>query len=295
MEGEFMALRVFPGSAVLLACILLVSGCNQKAFMVRSMDPIMDDMKTAVNRSVDVDLVKDALPASLIQLDGFIVAAPNDALLLRGAESYFGYANAFVEDMDKKRAGLLYLKARGYGLQVLKGNDRFARALDGPEPEFKEMLKGLDKSSVPALFWTANSWLAWIGITPDDPQALMDIPKVVDMLERVIELDESFYFGSAHAALGSYYASLPRVMGDKTATAKQHFDRAFALSGGRFLFMDFLYAKFYAYQIQDRDLFVRTLEKILSTPSDRYPDAAFANEVVKRKARVLLDNVDTYF
>lgn len=290
-----MALRFLPCSMVLLLCIQLLAGCNQKAFMVRSMDPIMDDMKTAVNRSVDVDLVKDAIPASLIQLDGFIVAAQDDKLLLRGAESYFGYANAFIEDVDKNRAGVLYLKARGYALTVLKANKRFADALEGPEPEFKDMLKTLGKSDVPALFWASNSWLAWIGVSPDDPQALMDIPKVIDMLDRVVELDETFYFGSAHAALGAYYASLPRMMGDKTAQAKQHFDKAFELSGGRFLFMEFLYAKFYAYQTQDRDLFVKTLEKILATPSDKYPDTAFANEVAKRKARVLLDSVDTYF
>lgn len=290
-----MAPRMSPASGIFVVCFLLIAGCNQKAFMVKSMDPIMDDMRIAVNRSVDVDLMKEAIPASLIQLDGFIVAAPNDKLILRGAEAYFGYANAFVEDTDKKRASLLYLKAREYGLRVLRENGEFAKTLDGPEPAFKEMLKDFGASDVPALFWTSNSWLAWIGINSDDPQALMDLPKVIDMLERVIELDERFYFGSAHAALGAYYASLPKMFGDKTAIAKQHFDKAFEISGGKFLFMYYLYAKFYAYQIQDRDLFVKTLEMIMATPSDKYPEMAFANEVAKRKAKFLLDNVDTYF
>jgi hypothetical protein len=290
-----MALRMSHPSGILVVCVLLLTGCNQKAFMVKSMDPIMDDMRIAVNRSVDVDLMKDAIPASLIQLDGFIVAAPNDKLILRGAEAYFGYANAFVEDVDKKRASLLYLKAREYGLRVLKGNGDFSKTLDGPEPAFKEMLRDFGTGDVPALFWTANSWLAWIGINPDDPQALMDLPKVIDMLERVIELDERFYFGSAHAALGAYYASLPKMFGDKTAIGKQHFEKAFEISGGKFLFMYYLYAKFYAYQIQDRDLFVKTLEMIMATPSDKYPETAFANEVAKRKAKFLLDNIDTYF
>jgi len=61
------------------------------------------------------------------------------------------------------------------------------------------------------------------------------------------------------------------------------------------LLMYYLYAKFYAYQVQDRDLFVKTLEKIIQTPADKYPDMAFANELAKRKAKVLLDNVDMYF
>lgn len=290
-----MASRIMPASRMVVILALFLTGCSLKVLTVRSMDPIMDDMRTAVNQNTDVDLLRDALPASIVQLDGFIVAAPNDKLILRAAEAYFGYANAFVEDTDKKRAGLLYLKARDYGLRVLKGYSQFSKTLDGPEPAFKEMLYGFGAGDVPALFWTANSWLAWIGLNPDDPQAMMDLPKVIDMLERVVEIDETFYYGSTHAALGAYYASLPKILGDNTLKAKQHFDKAFEISGGKMLLMYYLYAKFYAYQVQDRDLFVKTLEKIIQTPSDKYPDMAFANELAKRKAKILLDNVDMYF
>jgi tetratricopeptide (TPR) repeat protein len=275
--------------------ILVLTGCSQKAFMVKSMDPIMNDMRTAVNRNTDVDLMRDAMPASLVQLDGFIVAAPDDKLILRGAEAYFGYANAFVEDTDKKRASLLYLKARDYGFQVLKRNKSFAKAVDGPAPAFKEMLKGFGAGDVPALFWTGNSWLSWIALNLDNPEAVIDIPKAVALLERVVEVDEAYYYGSAHAALGAYYAAQPKMMGDNTKNAKQHFDRAFEISGGKFLFMYYLYAKFYAYQIQDKDLFVTTLQMIIDTPAEKFPDMAFANEVAKKKAKVLLDNIDMYF
>ena len=261
-----MASRIMPVSRMVVILALFLTGCSMKVLTVRSMDPILDDMRTAVNQNTDVDLLRDALPASIVQLDGFIVAAPDDKLILRGAEAYFGYANAFVEDTDKKRAGLLYLKARDYGLRVLKGYSQFSKTLDGPEPAFKEMLYGFGAGDVPALFWTANSWLAWIGLNPDDPQAMMDLPKVIDMLERVVEIDETFYYGSTHAALGAYYASLPRMLGDNTLKAKQHFDKAFEISGGKMLLMYYLYAKFYAYQVQDRDLFVKTLEKIIQTP-----------------------------
>jgi len=290
-----MASRGISIPGIMLILLLALTGCSLKVMTVRSMYPIMDDMRTAVNMNPDVDLMRDAMPASLVQLDGFIVAVPDDTLILRAAESYFGYANAFVEDTDKERAGLLYLKARDYGLRVLKGYSQFSKALDGPEPAFKEMLYGFGAGDVPALFWTANSWLAWIGLNPDDPQSMMDLPKVIDMLQRVVEVDETFYYGSAHAALGAYYASLPGLLGDNTAKAKEHFDKAFEISRGKMLLMYYLYAKFYAYKIQDRDLFVKTLEKIIQTPSDKYPDMAFANELAKRKAKVLLGKIDTYF
>ena len=233
--------------------------------------------------------------AAYRSVEGFIQAAPDDKLLLRGAEAYFGYANAFIEDTDKKRAGMLYLKARDYGLHVLKKSDQFSRALDGPVPQFREMLNSMGKGDVPALFWTGNSWLSWIGLNLDRPDAIMDVPKAVALLERVVELDETYYFGSAHAALGSYYAAQPKIMGNTSEKAKQHFDRAFVISDGKFLFMYYLYAKFYAYQIQDRELFEKTLRMVIETPPDKYPDMNFANEVARRKAKVLLEDVETYF
>jgi len=292
MGSEFLRLRIL---CLVFTGLFSLCGCSQKVLMVRSMDPIMDDMRTAVNRSTDVDLMRDAMPASLVQLDGFIQAAPDDKLLLRGAEAYFGFANAFVEDTDRKRAGILYLKARDYGLRVLKKSGKFSQALDGPAPEFREMLKEMGKGDVPALFWTGNSWLSWIGLNLDRPDAVMDMPKAVALLERVVELDETYYYGSAHAALGSYYAAQPKIMGDTSEKAKQHFDRAFEISGGKFLFMYYLYAKFYAYQIQDRELFEKTLRMVIETPPDKYPDMTFANEVARRKAKVLLEDVETYF
>jgi tetratricopeptide (TPR) repeat protein len=255
----------------------------------------MDDMNIAVNRNTDVDMLHDAMPAFLVQMDGFLLSAPNDKRLLQTAEAYFGYANCYVEDTDKQRASMLYLKARGYALRALVGEAGFEKVLDKDLIEFKDLLQGYGTGDVPALFWTANSWIAWVALNLDKPEAIMDIPKAQAMLERVVELDETFYYGSAHAALGALYAAQPRIMGDTSAKAKQHFDKAFEISGRKLLFVHLYYAKFYAYQIQDRDLFIKTLEEVLAAPSDIFPDRAFANEVAKRKAKILLDNVDMYF
>jgi hypothetical protein len=67
----------FMFSLKILVISLLLTGCSMKEQMVRSMDPIMDDMSSAVNMSNDVELMRDGLPASLIQMDGFVKSAPN--------------------------------------------------------------------------------------------------------------------------------------------------------------------------------------------------------------------------
>lgn len=297
MKGVGMASSMGKRPACLLFLLLvpLIGGCSMKAMAVRSMDPIMEDMNLAVNRTTDVDMMRDALPAFLVQMDGLIISAPSEKLLLKAAEANFGYANAFLEETDKARASALYLKARGYAARALIGGKDFEKDFNVGLAAFRDNLSGYGKRDVPGLFWTANCWLAWAAINLDNPEAIMDMPKAQAMLERVVELDETYYYGSAHAALGAIYAARPAIMGDSSATARQHFERAFAISGRKLLFVQLFYAQFYAYQIQDRDLFVRTLQEIISTPHETFPDRAFANEIAKRKARVLLDNVDMYF
>jgi tetratricopeptide (TPR) repeat protein len=278
-------------SIKILVISLLLAGCSMKEQMVRSMDPIMEDMSSAVNMSNDVDLMRDGLPASLIQMDGFVKSAPNDKLLLKAAESYFGYTFSFVEDVNKPRASALYLKAREYALRVLRKNRPFYEQ----EPDLKNVLAKCDKQDVPALYWTASSWLAWIGLNFGSPEALMDLPKVEAMLQRVIELDETYYYGTTHSMLGSLYAAPPKAMGGNPEKAKRHFQRAFELSKSKLLVVQLMYAKFYAVQIQDKALFVKTLSEIIATPVDSFPERNLANEVAKRKAKDLLEKVDTLF
>lgn len=273
----------------------LLTGCASPEFMVKSMDPLMDKMNTSVNRNPDVDMIRDSLPATLVQLDGFIEIAPSAKLYLRAAEANFGYSFAFVEDVNKNRASFLYLKARDYALAPLMLNDEFRGSLHKTVDKFRPSLDGFGRSDAPALYWAASAWMAWTALNLDKTEVLMDIPKIEAMLLKVVELDETYYFGSAHAALGAYYASRSKVIGGDPDKAKYHFDRAFEISGSRLFFFHLLYAKYYAYQMQDRALFEDTLKKVVSAPVNYFPEKNFANEVAKRKAQALLDDVDSYF
>jgi tetratricopeptide (TPR) repeat protein len=270
-------------------------GCLPTDYIVKSMDPLMDSMATAVNMNPDVDMLRDALPATLVQMDGQIQDTPDPKLLLRASEAYFGYTYAFVADTDRQRARMLFLKARDYALRVLMLNYHFRDSFGRDINTFTESLKEFKKEDVPALYWTANNWMAWIAINLDNPEVLLDVPKVEAMLLRVLELDETYYNGASHATLGAFYASRSKILGGDPLKAKHHFDRAFELSGSKLLFVHLLYAQYYAYQIQDRDLFVKTLEAIIETPTDYYPERNFANEIAKRKAQMLLKDVDDYF
>ncbi len=260
------------------------------------MEPLLEKMNTAIQKNSDVELVKDAIPAGLVQLDGLIEASPDNArLLARAAEGYNGYAFVFVEDTDKPRAKGLYLRSFNYATRALKQKKKFADAFDGPVKDFEESLSEFGKKDVPAMFWAASSWLSWVALSVDDPEIFLALPKIKALLKRCCELDETYQYGAAHAIQGIIFATRPVAHGGKPEMAKAEFDRAFELSGRKLLVFQVMYAKYYAYQIQDRELFVAVLKEVISAPDDILPQMAFINASAKKKAKKLLDNVDSIF
>ncbi|MBA4366613.1 MAG: hypothetical protein C0403_03125 [Desulfobacterium sp.] len=282
----------------LLAIMLM--GCTSAArteLMISNMKPIMEKMSISTNQNKDVETVRQAMPASLIQLDGFIEASPdNRDLLLRAAEAYSGYAFLFVEDNDKWRAAKLHKKARDYALRALKQNEAMGDPLACSNDEFEKGLQELTKDDARALFFSTNSWLSYLGLGwKFDMSIVNDRPKVLSMMDRMMELDDTFNFGAIHVMFGSYHSIKSNDMGGDLELAKVHFDKAFQISESKFLPWHLLFAKYYCVQTQDRELFVSTLNKIINAPEDLLPEKAFANEATKEKAKRLLDKVDIFF
>ncbi|MGM0453955.1 MAG: TRAP transporter TatT component family protein [Thermodesulfobacteriota bacterium] len=271
-------------------------GCNSTRFMVDRMVPVTEKMNAAVNQNTDIAMVKEAMPSAIIQLEGMHEASPeNEKILLQLSEAYYGYAYAFIEDENPLRAGRLYDKAYRYAAQVLHQNEGMKRAADASLEKYRQALTRLDQSDVAALFFAATARMAWVGVNIDDPEVFVEMPKIKAMAKRIVELDESFYYGGAHALLGAFYAARSPVAGGKPEKAKTHFNRAFEISENRFLPYQLLYAEFYAYQIQDRGLYVKTLKKVRKAGDDILPERAFINAVAREKAEGMLGRAEDLF
>jgi tetratricopeptide (TPR) repeat protein len=285
-------------SLVVLASFLTGCASTMAKMTVDNMKPLMEDMHSSTNRNPDVDLVRTAMPALLIQMDGFIKISPeNRYLLASAAEANMGYAFLFVEDMDRQRAKEQYLKARDYALRNLKLNQTFKEAIEQDDIEvFTKALKTIHKRDIAALYFATNAWLQWINLAhSDNPEVLKDFPKVEAMMDRVLALDDTFYHGGIHALFGVYYIARPEMFGGQPEQSQEHFKEAFEISESKYLLWYFLYAKYYAVQMKDKELFVSTLNKVISAPDDLLPEEAFVNAAVKRKADDLLLHVNDYF
>jgi len=286
MNRIFFSLSVF---------LILASCATVRKVGVNAIAPTFGDLTGAAFKQVDTEILRLGMPASLIIMDGLLEVSPeNHELLVLASQGYGGYALAFVEDEDPERAKKLYIRGRDYGLRTLKLNKKFRKALARGE-RYREAVKHLGKKYVPALFWTAQNWAAWLNLSRTDTSALFDQPKIIALMERVRELDDTYYYGGSHLFFGLYYASMPSMAGGGMEKAKKEFDRVFEIGGKNFLMANFYYAQYYAAPLRDEVLFDRELKKVLETPSDAVPELTFMNEVAKLKARRLLEMKDRLF
>ncbi|HCA78182.1 MAG TPA: hypothetical protein DEP53_00455 [Bacteroidetes bacterium] len=274
---------------------ILLAGCVQ-TMAIRTMGEIMDYGLETFNEEGDLQLAGEALGSNLKLVEALIKGDPeNEKLLLMAAQGFNAYALAFAEDDSVERARVFYVRGRDYAMSVLMRNKRIKEALGKDLPSLQVALKTLSKDDVPAVFWAAFGWGSYINITRSDIGAMADLPKVLAMMEFVRDTDPQFYYGGPYLILGSIEGSLPRVLGGKPEKAKEYFERALAVNGGKFLLTYVYYAKTYAVQEQDQELFQSLLAKVDEAPLDILPAARLSNAVAKKKAKLLRSRMNDLF
>ena len=255
----------------------------------------MEEVAKASYKQSDLKMIREGMPAYLMLMDGMIEAWPdNERLLIAAAQGYSSFASVFVDEQDKEYGKQLYGKATQYALRALEMRG-IKDPLQKPLDHFKEDLKNLGKKDVPSLFWAATCWANWINLNLDSIEAVAELPRVEGMMQRVLEIDEGFYYGGPHLFMGVLLASKPRIAGGNPEKARAHFLRAFDLGQGKFLMAYVYYADVYARKVLDKELFVSTLQSVLEAPVGGTPELTLLNTVAQKKAKELLGRVKEYF
>lgn len=244
----------------------------------------------------DVDLVREGTPAFLLILDAMTESQPdNPAVLLAAADAQMAYATGFVDKQDKDRVQRMTLKAKNYGMRVLrKRNKRFAQAMDGTQDEFVESLQGFRRADAKALFTTASAWVMWIIASSDSPAALGDMPKVLAMMTRVQELDPLIQHGGVDLFYGIYYTVMPLGGGRDLDRARTHFEHSMEIAGPDYLMARVTFAEFYARYAFKPELFEETLEQVIAA-DPQVREFTLMNAVAQQRAQGLLDQLDEWF
>lgn len=284
------------GAASLALVWLTLSGCSTGQLIARGAAPLIDHGMAAMNQETDLELARASIPANLKMIEALLLADPgNAAYRVQAAMGFHGYALGFVEADDPDRAVALYQRARDHALAALDHAGMPQATLLGNPAELQRALAKLDARAVPALFWTASAWGKWIELQLDNPARLDELPRVEALMQRVLDLDETYYYGSAHVFFGAYYGGRAPMFGGDYTRAARHFDQAASIGQNQLQWVEVYRARYLLRQMGQREAFHATLSRVLDAPASSDPELHLANALAKKEAASLLAQEGDFF
>jgi predicted anti-sigma-YlaC factor YlaD len=290
---------VFPA---VFSCLLL-AGCSIQKFAVNKIGDAIASGGSTYESDDDIQLITEALPFSLKLVESLLAESPkHQGLLITAAQGFTSYAFLSVqpeldvaidEDFERAtelrgRARRLYLRGFGYAERAMDAAYKGMPQRLSAEP--LSAVKEFRKKDVPLLYWSAAALGSAISVSKDEVSLLARLPEVEALLNRAIELDESWKGGALHEFQVVFSSAKPGAR-DYDALRKT-FDRALQLSKGGSASLYVAYAEAFAIPQQDRAQFESLLNKALEIDADQYRDIRLVNLVAQRRARWLLDRVD---
>ncbi|MCK5076107.1 MAG: hypothetical protein KAR38_07005 [Calditrichia bacterium] len=281
---------------LLVLIILLSAGCSINKIAVRKTAELVGTGMSAIYEESDLELAEISIASNLKLLEVLLKSDPgNKNIKVLLAQGYGSYALGFIEDEDPERAKYFYLKARDYAVEVLNAQLKVENITKLSLDELKTQLAKLNINHVEPLFWAATFWGSWAMLSLDNNRALFALPKIEAMMQRILELDERFYFAGAHLFFGSLYAAKPVMLGGKPDKSKEHFEKALKLTDNKFLITKVFYARFYAVQVQEAELYEKLLQEVLDADLEILPEYRLINKIAKQKAQLWLNKKNDLF
>ena len=227
---------------------------------------------------------------------------PGDTALRIGlARGFTQYGFAFVEQPaelggnagEMPRARRFYLRARAYGLEGMK----IARGVTEDElrKSPQQAAARFQKEDVPLMYWTMAPWALAISANKRDLELVGDLPAVAALLDRALQLDESWDQGSLHEFAITFDPARPE--GTTPEKQKAHFERAKTLAQGEKISPLVTYAQAVSGPEQRKAEYEALLKEAASFDVDQ-PKARknrLTNILSQRRAAYLLKHEDDVF
>lgn len=290
--------------------MLLGSGCGSiKRMAINQVGDALAEGNSVFATDEDVELVGEALPFGLKLMESLLTHSPkHKGMLLAACEGFTSYSYAYVHfdaevtkeeiDLDEgkakaARARKLYLRAREYGLRALE------RSYEGITGELAvdptAAAARVKSEDVPLLYWNAAALGLAISVSRGDAHMLVRLPEVEALLDRALELDETWEQGSLHefaivlASAGTSFEldAVPRL--------REHFERALELSEGSRASLFVTWAESVSVPTQNAGEFRGMLERALEIDPDEHEEIRLMNLVSQRRARWLLGRMEDLF
>ena len=280
------------GILLIMMTSVATSGCGALISNVAS--DFGNNLSSAILNQDDPELVRAGMPSYILLLDSFLQGEEdNPAILSAAASLYASYGAVFAD--DEVRAMRLTKRARQYGLDAMCA--AYADACNWrelPYDEFVESLSGVTSKDADVLYNYGFATLAYLRAHASDWNTLAELPQAEALLAHYLEISGDGANPAAYTYIGIILTLRPPALGGKPEEAREHFERAIALTDGRDLGVKVEYAKGYAKLLYERDLHDRLVQEVLS--SDPYYDGfTLMNVLAQEEALQLQAEANDYF
>ncbi len=277
--------------ALIFVCIAYAPAQTQ------STDALIRKAEETLSRArYETQRADDILAAIELYEQALATTGDNSEILNTLSKGYFVLGDYFRYDRE---SAMMQAFQRGYdyALRSLRLNATFDASYREGGLE-KALTRLSSVSNAKAVFWAGSN----LGKMAEYEETLKQAGKIdalVSLLERTLELDETFLEGGPHRAMGALNAVVS-AKGPITTihrikynlgwnNAKKHFERAIEIAPD-FLDNYYYFARYYAVGRNEYARAQKYLEIVRDTPvGEEYP---MINAIVKQKAELLLERIE---
>ncbi len=283
---------------------LWLSGCSVNRFAVNILGDALADGGSVYAIDNDPQLIREALPFGLKTFESLLQISPDhEGLLLAASRGFTAYAFILQHetecddnlDSEQRRKRLvrirhLFLRGHDYALAGLAArHDSFVTQLRG-NPH--DAIEATGQADTPFLYWAGAALGGAISSSQSDLNLLADLPLAGALVQRVLELDESYDHGAAHEFFIAYEANRP---GGSTERARKHYRRALELSSGRRASVHLALAEAVAIKEQNLAEFRRLLADVMAVNPEKHLEFRLVNELARQRALWLEKHTEEFF
>jgi hypothetical protein len=191
-------------------------------------------------------------------------------------------------EKDDKEAEFLSTYERGF-----KAAERGLAALY-PEVE-KKLSMGVDlkdaaalvtKDGIGLLYWYSTNLGKW-GNAQDITVVVRYKERIFNVMNKVLELDPTYFHGAPHRYFGAFYSIAPPAFGGDIDKSWEHFQESLKIEPSYAATYN-LIAEFYAPKKKDGKLFDEMVTKVRDLPLEAIPGLEAETAIEKRKAELLI-------
>lgn len=251
-----------------------------------------DNLATTILNSSDIDTVREGVPAYLLLVDSFLRGSPDEVNLLLAASSLNGSYSIFTEP---DRSKMLNQKALDYAMRAMcLSKVQLCDLQSISFAEFENRIGGLAVKDLRVAYALGVAWAGWVQASSDDWNAIGQLGRVKSLMEKVVELDETWEGGGPHLYMGGLETLLPASLGGRPEKGKIHFERSLEISDDKYLMTRVIYAQQYARLAFNKELHDRLLREVIA--ADPVVDGmTLINKMAQARAAELLAESDEYF